>query len=296
MRTSPRPPLWTDAFWAAVNPAVAIVGFQRTEPGWLSQPTDFIQPDFDIWYVASGRGAVRVDGAWHDFGAGDLLCLKPGSRYQRERTDDANPFQLYYTHILPFGSPDHAFNDGLAAAWPLRLSVPHRPEFLRLFVQLFEAHVTRPTPGALTVKGLALQVLDAVFDELQHSPRRRQPGTHEGLRKAKALIESAFADPLTVSDIAAASGLCASHLSALFSRQLGVSPFEYLIRVRIREARLLLARGLRVKEVAQRTGFHSQQYFCRQFRQRTGQAPTDFARQSRWRNQPPPSGRPSLPA
>lgn len=296
MRTSVRPPLWSDAFRAAVNPEVAIVGFQRTEPGWFSQPTNFVQPDFDVWYVASGGGAVLVDGTWHGFGAGDLLCLKPGSRYQRERTDDANPFQLYYTHILPFGSPERGLNDVLAAAWPLRLSVPHRPEFLRLFVQLFEAYVTRPTPGSLTVKGLALLVLDAVFAELQQSPMRRQPGTHAGLRKAKALIESAYADPLTVSDIAAASDLCASHLSALFRRQLGVSPGEYLIRVRIREARLLLARGVRVKEVAQRTGFRSQQYFCRQFRQRTGQTPMDFARQSRWRNQPPSSGRSSFPA
>jgi AraC-like DNA-binding protein len=283
MGTAARVRLWTRAFWAAVNPEVAIVGFHRSEPGWLSPPRDYVQTDFDIWYVASGRGAVQVDGTWHGFGPGDLLCLKPGTRYQRERTDDADPFQLYYTHVLPFGRRDGGLNAALAAAWPMHLPVQHRPEFLRLFTQFFEAYATRPARDSLTVKGLALQVLDAVFDELQQSPARRSPGLHGGLLQAKALIERSYADPLTMSDLARAGGLCASHLSALFSRELGVSPIEYLLRVRIREARLLLARGLRVKEVAQWTGFRSQHYFCRQFRQRAGVTPTVFARLSRWR-------------
>jgi AraC-like DNA-binding protein len=295
MKTRCRPRLWIDAFWAAVNPEVAIVGFQRTEPGWLSAPTDLAQPDFDLWYVASGRGAVQVDGIWRQFSAGDLLCLKPGNRYQRERTDDADPFHLYYAHLLPFGRRDGGLNEALAAVWPLQMSVLHRPEFLRLFALFFEAYATRPAHDSLTVKGLALQLLDVVFDELQHAPRGPRSGGHVGVLQAKALIETSYAEPLTIPDMAAAAGLCASHLSALFSRQMGVSPFEYLLRVRIREARLLLARGLRVKEVAQRTGFHSQHYFCRQFRQRTGQTPTDFAQQSRWRNHPPSSRRSALP-
>jgi len=284
MEIAARLRLWTRSFWAAVNPEVAIVGFHRSEPRWLSPPRDYVQTDFDLWYVASGRGAVQVDGSWHGFEAGDLLCLKPGTRYQRERTDDADPFQLYYAHILPFGHRDDGLNEALAAAWPLLLSVQHRPDFLRLFSQLFEAYATRPAHHeSLTVKGLALQVLDAVFDELQQSPARRRPGLHPGLLQAKALVERSYAEPLTVSDLASAGGLCPSHLSALFSRELGVSPVAYLLRVRIREARLLLARGLRVKEVAQRTGFRSQHYFCRQFRQRVGMTPTAFARLSRQR-------------
>jgi len=282
MATTHSPGLWTDAFRAAVTPEVSIVGFQRSEPGWISQASDYAMPDFDLWYIAAGRGAVQTDGVWHAFGAGDLLCLKPGNRYQRERTDDAAPFQLYYAHLLPFGRHDNGLNRALADVWPLHLSLPHRPELSRLFIELFEAYVTRPPQPSLTVKGLALQVLDVVFDELQRSPRQAHPGGHPGVLRVKTLIERSFAEPLSVADLAAAGGLCPSHLSALFSRHVGLSPFEYLLRVRIREARLLLARGVRVKEVAARTGFGSQQHFCRQFRHRTGQTPTAFARQSRW--------------
>lgn len=274
--------LWTDAFWAAVNPEVGIVGFQRSEPGWLSLPRDYAMPDFDLWYIASGRGAVQVDGVWHVFGAGDLLCLKPGDRYQRERTNDADPFQLYFAHLLPFGRQDGGLNQVLAAAWPLRLPLPHRPEFPRLFTEFFEAFATRPPRPSLFVKGLALQILDIVFEELLRVPRQAQLGVHPGVLRAKALIERSYAEPLTVPDLAVAGGLCPSHLSALFVRHLGASPFEYLLRVRIREARLLLARGVRVKEVARLTGFGSQHHFCRLFRQRTGETPTAFARQSRW--------------
>jgi two-component system response regulator YesN len=58
---------------------------------------------------------------------------------------------------------------------------------------------------------------------------------------------------------------------------MGCPPIEYLRRVRLREARLLLARGKRVKETAHAVGFGSQHYFSRAFKQRVGMCPTEFA-------------------
>jgi AraC-like DNA-binding protein len=281
------PALWSDAFRDAVAPEPGFIGFHRAEPGWLSPVRHTVMPDFDLWYVAVGGGAVFVNGRWLTFSAGDLLCLKPGDVYERERADAADPFQVYFAHLLPFGAEDRGLNRALTAAWPLKLPVQQRPEILGLFDRLFEAYATQPGNRSLTVKGLLLQILDVVFEELRLAPAARRTGSHPGLLKARAFLEAEFAAEVRLGDVAAAADLSSSHLSALFKRQFGVSPIEHLLRVRLREAKLLLARGLRIKDVASRTGFRSQHYFCRLFHRRTGTTPTAFARAARRRGPGP---------
>jgi AraC-like DNA-binding protein len=205
--------------------------------------------------------------------------LRPGALYQGERTGTHDPFQIYFTHILPFGRDDGGLNDALARAWPLRMSMLHRPELAGIFERLFEAYATRTDDGSLAVRGLALQLLHVIFQELREAPSARPPRACLGLLRAKGLIEKEYARDLSLDEIAAHAGISASHLSALFTGHFGHPPIEYLVRVRLREAKLLLARGMLVKEAAHAVGFHSQHYFSRAFRQRTGLSPTEFAEQ-----------------
>lgn len=281
MRRDP-PRLWTEDFYRCVNPETRSAGFHKAEAGWASPLKDALQTDFDVWYVAAGSGQVLVDGRWQAFETGDLVMLEPGCTYQREKAALDDPFQVYFAHLLPFGRRDHVLDAALARAWPMRISLLHRPDFVGLFNQLFEAYATR-TPGySLALKGLALQLLHVIFEELRHAPARKPARAHLNVLQAKRLIEAEYSTGLRLSDIAAHCGLSASHLCSLFRRHLAASPIEYLLHVRLREAKLLLARGARVKEAAYAVGFGSQHYFSRLFRKKTGMSPTEFSlRQTR---------------
>ena len=270
------PRLWTDGFWRSVNPDTLSVGFHKAEPGWVSPVGNAVMRDFDLWYVAAGTGEVLIDGRWHAFEAGDLITIKPGCNYQRERTGRPVPFQIYFAHVLPFGQADRGLNEALARAWPLKMSLLHRPEFVGIFNRLFEAYATRLPGHSLAVKGLTLQLLEIVFDQLRRAPAMGARRAYRSLLRAKEFIEVNYSADVRLKDIAEDCALSPSHLSALFSRHLGSPPIEYLLRVRLREAKLLLARGIRVKEVAHTVGFHSQHYFCRLFKKKTGMSPTEF--------------------
>lgn len=273
------PGTWTGEFLRRVNPVTLTTGFHKAEPGMVSPRYDSEIADFDIWYVAAGSGEVLADGRWTPFVAGDLVTMAPGSLFQRERTGTRDPFQIYFTHVLPFGRDDGGLNAVLARVWPRRISLLHRPELPAIFDRLFEAYATRTDDSSLAVRGLALQLLHVIFQELREAPSATPPRACLGLLRAKGLIEKEYARDLSLDEIAAHGGISASHLSALFARHFGHPPIEYLVRVRLREAKLLLARGTLVKEAAHAVGFHSQHYFSRAFRQRTGMSPTEFAEQ-----------------
>ena len=71
-----------------------------------------------------------------------------------------------------------------------------------------------------------------------------------------------------------------TYFSELFKKELGVGFAEYLTRLRIEEAKRLLARGsLRVYEVAQQVGYRNANYFSRLFHKHTGRKATDYERE-----------------
>ena len=269
---------WLDAdLLGAVNPAVVQVGLHRAVRGWQSPPRHAVQTDFDIWYVADGCGAASVEGAWHEFEAGDVITMPPGMVYTGERGSQTDPFTVYFAHLLPFGCPDAEKDATIALHWPLRMSVRHRTGVLPVFEALLESWVLSGGRQSLQARGLALQLLGILLEELSgeaHPPLQM----HRRVLAARQLIAENLAHPLSVREIAEHAGLSVSHLSALFNEHLGMPPNEYMLQVRLREARVLLARGLSVKEAAHATGFSSQQYFSRLFRRRMGICPTAFAR------------------
>ena len=66
----------------------------------------------------------------------------------------------------------------------------------------------------------------------------------------------------------------------MFKDGLGVSPHEYLMRIRIEKAEQLLSNSdFSIAEVAEQTGFSGQNYFSRAFKRHTGKTPREFADQ-----------------
>jgi AraC-like DNA-binding protein len=104
--------------------------------------------------------------------------------------------------------------------------------------------------------------------------------------RALAAVRLHFHEPeLRLVDLAQAAYLGRSQFAARFRRATGCTPGEYLERLRLAEARALLAdEDLSVSEVAYRAGFKDPAYFARRFRRTTGESPSAFRSTSRGRS------------
>lgn len=270
--------LWSDQFYGAINPLVVSAGFHHADPEWNSTPPEQVQKDYDLWYLAGGAGAVKIDGRWIKFHSGDLVTIKPGQTYQQERADRNDPFKIYFFHVLPFGNINRRFDGALCECWPAKINTKHFPGIHTLFTELFETYTAMPDGFQLRMKFTAMRILEYIFSMLKH------PGVGESLLPgyakfliARNYIEQQFKSTLTLEQIAAFCDLSASYLSALFKKYQSRSPIQYQIDCRMQTARLLLAKGLTVGEVAAEVGFNSLHYFSRLFRKRTGLPPAQFA-------------------
>ncbi|HTT80268.1 MAG TPA: AraC family transcriptional regulator [Stellaceae bacterium] len=101
------------------------------------------------------------------------------------------------------------------------------------------------------------------------------------LKRAIDYVDAHLADPVSLADLAAATGLTRMHFAAQFRATTGLRPHEYLLRRRIEQAQEMLAGTANpVVDIALSVGFQTQSHFTTVFKRFTGQPPYAW-RQSR---------------
>lgn len=100
---------------------------------------------------------------------------------------------------------------------------------------------------------------------------------------AKETIDKGFADTtLTVENLTKASGVSEAYFRREFKACFGTSPIDYIRKIRIENAKLLLRSGLySVSETAIESGFDSISYFSTTFKKLCGITPTEYASKMR---------------
>lgn len=90
-------------------------------------------------------------------------------------------------------------------------------------------------------------------------------------------MNKTYAEQLSRWKLASLLNTSEDYLSRIFHRQMGVSLWEYLARLRVVHAiDLLRSTGASLAEIADRTGFRDEAYFCRVFRRITDATPGSF--------------------
>lgn len=97
------------------------------------------------------------------------------------------------------------------------------------------------------------------------------------VKRAVAYFHQNYDRVLSRWEIAETIGVSESYLSRVFRQELGVSPWEYLNRYRILQAkRLLSCTSDSIKTIAPKVGFRDPAYFSRVFRKTTGLSPSEY--------------------
>lgn len=100
------------------------------------------------------------------------------------------------------------------------------------------------------------------------------------VRSAREILEDCYADhtQTSVGALARRAGVTPFHLIRSFTRATGVSPHQYLLQVRVRHARQLLAGGRPPAIAAAMAGFVDQSQMTMHFKRYTGITPAHYQR------------------
>ncbi|MDF2959152.1 MAG: two-component system response regulator [Paenibacillus sp.] len=118
--------------------------------------------------------------------------------------------------------------------------------------------------------------LKFVFESIEHHQLRKYH-THAVIYKIKAYIETHYRENINLKHIAADFLINPVYLGQLFKKTYGIYFNEFLLNIRLQEAKKLLRQtDLKVYEIAEKTGFNNPDYFVNQFKKIERQTPTEY--------------------
>jgi len=133
--------------------------------------------------------------------------------------------------------------------------------------------------GRLYAESISLAVVSYLWGKfsLRHSTRELNGLSSASLLALKEYIRANVSHDVSLAQMASITGLSPKHLCRCFKQATGKSPYQYLLNLRMDEAkRLLRNRNPSITEVALSTGFATPSHFSTAFRKATGLSPSQY--------------------
>jgi len=162
----------------------------------------------------------------------------------------------------------------------LRPDVPWQKQAILRFQEAFDAFISDRYGFEIIVQVELMQMLLLILKNLQDRVCDTELVQNKDAMRIKQMlgfIHARYAEPLTVSQIAAASSISESECYRCFRKVLDTSPIDYLLQYRIRAAAgLLSGSDMSVSDICFATGFNSPSYFAKVFRQELFMSPRKY--------------------
>ncbi|HEX9996453.1 MAG TPA: helix-turn-helix domain-containing protein [Abditibacterium sp.] len=266
--------------WEQVEFAVYAAFDVVARPGWrIAFPR---QQWNELWLVRSGEVEIEQNGESRLARSPCVVLLHGGlSRDTRQIGEEPLSIVGFAFGATLWGALDFLDFVSLQPVWPCPAS-----RFESTMSRMVEEATARESGYSLAIQGLGQLALVEIWRaQGQFSADARgalQIAQSGELQGALQLVASHFDRPLSVDDMARAALLSTKHFGRKFHSALGITPMEYVRRVRLGRARALLASSDEsVGHIARRCGFESAAHFSRAFRAHYSASPLQFRRDLR---------------
>ncbi|HYF47961.1 MAG TPA: AraC family transcriptional regulator [Planctomycetota bacterium] len=258
-------------------PEVHTAGLSRV-PGNTHIPEHSISA-YAINFLTHGEMTGTLNGTPLHLQPGIVYLFKPDDRTSATGLPEKGEIVCRW---LSFTWPSRSKGESSAALLPreVPLGIESQERMKTILDELLNATNGGGAGWKLAALGKLLEALALTFNESVSA--RKDPSLSlaidRRLRMSLAFMEQNFRRPIQNAEIAASAQLSKDHFKRVFRKAIGMPPLQYLIRLRIQEARRLLALdpALPVKEACRRAGFGSSKHFASLFRRHFNVTPRKF--------------------
>ena len=237
-------------------------------------------PFTELFYVVDGKGEFNIQGQRFPVKPNDFVIINP----QVEHTELSSPDEpleyivlgingLSFSNLTPVSEGGHPFS-----FFNLR---DEQKDILRYLNAMVQEATSQSMSYELVCHNL-LEILLIKILRHQHFDLEvgKQSKATKDISFIKHYSETYYHESIQLEDLASMTHLSRFYISHSFKKEIGMSPMEYLIAIRIKESKILLrTTNYSISQVADIVGFTTPTYFSKQFRKSTGISPTDYREQ-----------------
>lgn len=230
--------------------------------------------DYQLLYMVSGHADYLLDGEWQTVGEGKIVLYRPQVP-QFYRTYSQVPMLCRWVHFSGTEATSLLEECGMGQG---NLFSPGLCPAAEALLKSMVVEILHREPMYRIVVESQFRQAMALFG--RQMAQRKGSVASSSRQRILSIVEYMnrhYFEPLQTEELAARCGLSKYHFIHLFRMCMGMTPYSYLIRIRMERAETLLQTGdMTVQEVAFVCGYNDPLYFSRAFSRHFGVSPTDY--------------------
>ena len=223
---------------------------------------------FVLEYIVSGRGYLIINGENHTLSAGDAYLIHPGDKCEYY-SDKNEPYKKYWCNFRSF-----FFVDFLTAYSLKEPRVFHGLNLEDTFKKLFALEKLSDTNDDLHLPASEI-LYSAAFKIAMHVKKERVASSLAA--QVKTTLQHSIDIPITLELLEEKFFRTKSDIIKQFKKAYGITPYAYLMQLRIQAAKNLLTSTKKsAKEIAEYLCFSSEYHFSNFFKSKAGVSPREY--------------------
>ena len=255
----------------------------KFENDWHS--TLHMHPFTEIFFITSGQGTFQIGDEVVSVKESDLILINPNCSHTERSVSSSNPLEyiVFAINNLAIGISPSTLNednskDSLNTYKILNFN-KKKSEILynlnTLINELEEKNLNYELACKSILTLFLIQVMRNTSSDIFITENFEKVNIE--CMKIKNYIDSHYSENITLDFLSNLTYVNKFHLVHLFTKEMGISPINYLINKRIDESKnLLITTNYSIRDISSIVGFSNSSYFSQMFKKIAGISPKDF--------------------
>lgn len=242
---------------------------------YMSPKAGRILHEYQLLYIPNGKGSFESTSyAKTEISEGTMFLLFPGEwhTYCPQKATGWDEYWIGFEGI----NIDNRVNSGFFNKENPIFKVGINEEIVTLYQKAIETASQQKAGYQIVLAGIVNHLLGLAFALNKNHVLEYSEGA-EMIQKAKIFIQENIYHPISPEEVCERISMGYSSFRKAFKTQTGYSPAQYILEVKLTQAKHLLTNsGKSVKEIAFELAFENAEYFSTIFKRKTNMTPLEY--------------------
>lgn len=269
-------PFWQPPFIPISN----LTYLPQTVP-WMLYP-HFHEAEYEVSYIAQGQGILNLPGHLLPIKKGTVTIVPAQVAHCYLDGEDPDHKMSYYTLRFRADGPDSPL---LSELKQLGICTAVDPELTKLCAQLFQTISLHLTDGEgrtdPLIQTMGLALLQLTLESLKKKGHAVELSCPPYANDILTYLQTRIEEKVSMEDVSREFHLSQAHIFRVFRQTYHISPINYLIYCRMRQARvLILKHHMSTEEIAKQLAYSNVYHFARIFQRFFGCTPEQYLKEA----------------
>lgn len=266
-----------------LNPTVLFLGKNNN----VTTNTPHVHDNTEMLFVFSGSCQECINGTIYDISAGDIVIINRGQLHNHIVASPSDPMILFFVGFCDYHfkgmEPNRFTFPGCSPVFHTSGLV--RQDISNLCLRMISERYSNQVGQYFMQKTYLTQLLLTLMRQIVAPPHQVSSSYHfETHHKTYVVSEirqylgNHYSEKISLDLIAKNMYLSSAYISKIFKEETGEAPINYLIKLRLEQARRQLEQGERqsIKAISTSVGYDDVYYFSKLFKKYYGVSPLNY--------------------